>query len=151
MIRNDKNELIPTRIQSRWRVCIAYRKLNVDIQKDHFSLPLVDQLLERLVVYSYYYFLSGYSGCTQNSIAFEDHEKTIFTYSFSNYTSKRMPTELCNAHTTFQRCMIFIFSDLVEQCMKIFIDDFSVFRSSFDKCSTNLEKVLKRYRKKIWL
>jgi len=44
--------------------------------------------------------------------------------------------------------MISIFSDLVEHCMEIFMDDFSVFGSSFDDCLSNLSKVLKRYREK---
>ena len=48
VIRNDKNELVPTRVQSGWRVCIDYRKLNAATRKDHFSLPFLDQMLERL-------------------------------------------------------------------------------------------------------
>jgi len=60
-----------------------------------------------------------------------------------------MPFGLCNAPATIQRCMISIFSDLVEQCMKIFMDDFSVFGSSFDECLSNLRKVSERYREKI--
>ena len=59
-----------------------------------------------------------------------------------------MPFELCNAPATFQCCMIFIFSDLVKHCMEIFIDDFSVFGSSFDDCLSNLRKVLERCREK---
>jgi len=48
VIRNDKNELIPTRVQSRWHVCIDYRKSNVATRKDHFPIPFLDQMLERL-------------------------------------------------------------------------------------------------------
>jgi len=59
-----------------------------------------------------------------------------------------MPFGLYNAPATFERCMISIFSDLIEQCMEIFMDDFSVFGSSFDNCLFNLRKVLERCRKK---
>jgi len=59
-----------------------------------------------------------------------------------------MPFGLCNGLATFQRCMISIFSNLVEQCMEFFLDDFFVFGSSFDNCLTNLEKILKRCREK---
>ena len=61
MIRNDKNELIPTRVQFGWRVCIDYRKLNAAIRKDNFSLPFLDQMLERLDRHSLYYFSDGCS------------------------------------------------------------------------------------------
>ena len=55
-----------------------------------------------------------------------------------------MPFGLCNALSTFQRCMMAIFSDMIEEFMEIFIDDFSVGGSSFDTCLVHLEKVLKR-------
>jgi len=64
VIRNDKNELISTRVQSRWRVCIDYRKLNAATRKDHFPLPFMDQMLERLAGHSHCYFLNGYFGYT---------------------------------------------------------------------------------------
>ena len=55
-----------------------------------------------------------------------------------------MPFGLCNAPATFQRCMMSIFSDFVENIMEVFMDDFSVHGSSFDNCLANLEKVLER-------
>nr|GEZ23350.1 retrovirus-related Pol polyprotein from transposon 17.6 [Tanacetum cinerariifolium] len=48
VIKNDENELIPTRLVTGWRVCIDYRKLNEATRKDHFPLPFMDQMLERL-------------------------------------------------------------------------------------------------------
>ncbi|XP_060972606.1 uncharacterized protein LOC133038461 [Cannabis sativa] len=57
---------------------------------------------------------------------------------------RRMPFGLCNAPATFQRCMMAIFSDLIEKCIEVFMDDFSVFGSSFDQCLSNLELVLTR-------
>ena len=72
MIRNDKNELIHTRVQPGWQVCIDYRKLNAATRKDHFPLPFLDQMLKRLAGHSFYYFLDGYSGYTQIFIASED-------------------------------------------------------------------------------
>ena len=72
MVKNDNNEFIPTRIATGWRVCMDYRKLNKATRKDHFPLPLIDQMLDRLAGYSYYYFLDGYSGYNQIAIAPED-------------------------------------------------------------------------------
>jgi len=130
-------------------VCIDYRKLNAATRKDHFSIFFLDQMLERLAEHSFYWFLDRYSGYTQIFIAPEDQEKTTFTCPFGTYAFRRMSFGLCNAPVTFQRCMISIFSDLVKQCMKNFMDDFSVFGSSFDDCLSNLRKVLGRCREKI--
>ena len=56
VVKNEKDELIPTRITFSWRICIDYRKLNEAIRKDHFSLPFLDQILERVVEHPYYCF-----------------------------------------------------------------------------------------------
>ncbi|GJV28942.1 reverse transcriptase domain-containing protein [Tanacetum coccineum] len=55
-----------------------------------------------------------------------------------------MPFELCNAPATFQRCMLAIFHDIIEEYVELFMDDFSVFGNSFDKCLNNLDKMLQR-------
>nr|GEX29055.1 reverse transcriptase domain-containing protein [Tanacetum cinerariifolium] len=65
VITNDKNELVPTRLVTGWRVCIDYRKLNEATRKDHFPLPFMDQMLERLAGNEYYCFLDGFSGYFQ--------------------------------------------------------------------------------------
>ena len=69
VIRNEKNELIPTRTMTRWRVCIDYRKLNTTTRNDHYSISFIDQMLDRLAGHSHYYFLNGYSGYNQIAIA----------------------------------------------------------------------------------
>ena len=62
IVKNHNNELVPTCIQNGWQVYIDYRKLNVVTHNDHFPLPFIDQMLERLASQSYYCFLDGYSG-----------------------------------------------------------------------------------------
>ncbi|GJS52322.1 reverse transcriptase domain-containing protein [Tanacetum coccineum] len=129
---------------TEWRVCIDYQKLNDATRKDHFPLPFIDQMLERLAGHEYYYFQDGFSGYFQILIALEDQEKTTFTCSYVTFAYKRMPFGLCNAPTTFQRCMMAIFHELIKDSMEVFMDDFFVFGSSFDHCLENLEKMLKR-------
>ncbi|XP_075479346.1 uncharacterized protein LOC142520228 [Primulina tabacum] len=141
---NKNNELIPTRTVNGWRVFIDYRKLNDVTRKDHFPLPFVDQMLERLAGHSFYCFLDGYSRYMQIPVDPEDQHKTNFTCPYGTFTYKRMPFGLCNAPATFQRCMMSIFHDMVEKYIEVFMDDFSVFGSSFDSCLVNLSKVLKR-------
>ncbi|CAN6566338.1 unnamed protein product [Malus baccata var. baccata] len=144
MVKNAEDELVPTRIQTGWRVCIDYRKLNNTTRKDHFPLPFIDQMLERLAGHSFYCFLDGYSGYNQIVIAPDDQEKTTFTCPFGTFAYWRMPFGLCNAPATFQRCMVSIFSDFIEKIIEVFMDDFSVFGDSFDGCLENLTLILKR-------
>jgi hypothetical protein len=148
VVKNKNNELVPTRIQSEWRVCIDYHKLNAATRKDHFPLPFIDQMVERLAGHEYYCFLNGYSGYNQVPVDPEDQEKTTFTCPFGTFTYRRIPFGLCNALATFQRCMINIFSDIVEQFMEIFMDDFSVFGSSFQECLHHLTLVLMMCKEK---
>ncbi|GJV02128.1 reverse transcriptase domain-containing protein [Tanacetum coccineum] len=75
VVTNDENELVPTRLVTGWRVCIDYRKLNEATRKDHFPLPFMDQMLERLAGNEYYCFLDGFSGYFQIPIDPKDHGK----------------------------------------------------------------------------
>ncbi|GJT54344.1 putative nucleotidyltransferase, ribonuclease H, partial [Tanacetum coccineum] len=111
VVKNEKDELIPQRTVTGWRVCIDYH---------------------------------GFSRYFQIPITPKDQEKTTFTCPYGTFTYKRMPFGLCNAPATFQRCMTSIFHELIEDRMEVFMDNFSVFGSSFDHCLKNLEKMLKR-------
>ena len=91
VVKNQNGELVPIRIQNGWRVCIDYRMLNAVTRKDHFLLPFIDQMLERLASHAFYSFLDGYSGYLQVPIASEDQEKTTFTCPFSTFAYRRMP------------------------------------------------------------
>ena len=148
MVANEHNELIPTWVTTCWRVCIDYRKLNVGAKKDHFPLSFVDQMLERVAGHEFYCFLDGYSRYNQIEIALEDQEKTTFTYPFGTFAFRKMPFGLCNALGTFQRCMMGIFSDMIEHILEIFMDDFSIFGNSYEGCLENLKRVLKRCQEK---
>nr|GEX85883.1 reverse transcriptase domain-containing protein [Tanacetum cinerariifolium] len=127
-----------------WRVCIDYHKLNEATRKDHFPLPFLDQMLERLVGNQYYCFLDDFSGYFQILIHPKDQEKTTFTCPYRTFAYRHMPFGLCNAPGTFQRCMMAIFHDMIKKTMEVFMDDFSVFENSFQSCLSYLERMLKR-------
>ncbi|GJU75661.1 reverse transcriptase domain-containing protein [Tanacetum coccineum] len=144
VVENDENELIPTRLVTGWRVCIDYRKLNEATRKDYFPLPFMDQMLERLAGNEYYCFLDGFLGYFQIPIDPYDQEKITFTYPYAMFAYCCMPFGLCNAPSTFQRCMMAIFHDMIEKTMEIFMNDFSFFGNLFKNCLSHVDKMFQR-------
>ncbi|KAK1697900.1 hypothetical protein QYE76_014597 [Lolium multiflorum] len=120
VVPNDNDELIPQRVVVGYRMCIDYRKVNKVTKKDHYPLPFIDQMLERLSKNTHFCFLDGYYGFSQIAVKTKDQEKTTFTCPYGTYAYRRMPFGLCNAPATFQRCMSAIFhgfcENIVERC-----------------------------------
>nr|GEV97204.1 reverse transcriptase domain-containing protein [Tanacetum cinerariifolium] len=85
-----------------------------------------------------------FSSYFQIPIDLKDQEKTTFTCPYGTFAYRRMPFGLCNAPSTFQRCMMEIFHDMIEKTMEVFMDDFSVFGNSFQSCLSHLERMLNR-------
>jgi hypothetical protein len=96
-------------------MCIDFRKVNKVTKKDHYPLPFIDQMLERLSKKSHFCFFDGYSGFSQIAVKKQDQEKTTFTCPYGTYAYRLMPFGLCNAPPTFQRCMSAIFMDFVKK------------------------------------
>jgi hypothetical protein len=144
MVKNKRNELIPQRTVTKWRMCIDYRKLNKATKKDHFPLRFIDEMLERLENHTYFCFLEGYLGFMEIPIHSDDQHKTTFTCPYGTFAYRRMPFGLCNTPTSFQRCMMAVFSEFIEEIVKVFMDDFSVYWKTFVDCLANLDKVLTR-------
>ena len=91
VVQNEKGEEVATCLTLGWRVCIDYRKLNAMTRNDHFPLPFIDQVLERVSGHPFYCFLEGYSGYFQIEIDVEDQENTTFTCPFGTYAYRIMP------------------------------------------------------------
>nr|GEV96218.1 DNA-directed DNA polymerase [Tanacetum cinerariifolium] len=143
-VENENNKLIPTQLVIEWRVCIDYRKLNDATRKDHFPLPFMDQMLERLAGNEFYCFLDGFSGYFHIPINPPNKEKTTFTCPYGTFAYRIMPFGLCNAPRTFQRCMMAIFHDMIEKTKEVFMDDVSIFEDSFSSCLSHLDTMLQR-------
>jgi hypothetical protein len=141
---SEKNELTPQRMVTSWCMCIDYRKLNKATRKDHFPLPFINERLEWLANHSFFCYLDGYSSYHQISIHPDDQNKTTFTCPYGTFAYRRMSFGLCNNPASFQRCMMAIFSDLIEKVMELFMDDFSIYDKTFEDCLANLDKVLRR-------
>ncbi|GJW49791.1 reverse transcriptase domain-containing protein [Tanacetum coccineum] len=108
-----------------WKLSDIKGNLTMLSHKDHFPLPFMDQMLERLAGNEYYCFLDRFSGYFQIPIDPQDQEKTTFTCPYGTFAYRRMPFGLCNAPNTFQRCMMAIFHDMIEEITEVFMDDFS--------------------------
>jgi hypothetical protein len=128
-------------------MCIDYRKLNKATKKDHFLLPFIDEMLEKLAKHSFY-LLDGYSSYHQILIHPDDQSKSTFTCPYGTYAYRRMSFGLCNAPASFQRCMMSIFSDMIEEIMEVFVDDFSVYGKTFYHCLENLDRVFQQFQEK---
>ncbi|GJU88234.1 retrovirus-related pol polyprotein from transposon 17.6 [Tanacetum coccineum] len=144
IVETKSGEKLTTRLVTGWRVCIDYRKLNNATSKDHFPLPFIDQIVEKLSGQKFYCFLDGYSRYNQIPIHPDDQAKITFTCPYGTFAFRRLPFGLCNAPATFQLCMISIFSDMVGESVEMFMDDFSIFVQSFKRFLGQLESVLKR-------
>jgi hypothetical protein len=96
-------------------MCIDFRKVNKVTKKDHYPLPFIDQMLERLSKKTHFWFLDGYYGFSQIAVKKQDQEKTTFICPYGTYAYRHMPFGLCNAPATFQRCMSAIFMGSVKK------------------------------------
>ncbi|KAK1628043.1 hypothetical protein QYE76_002358 [Lolium multiflorum] len=114
VVPNDNDELIPQRVVVGYRMCIDFRKVNKVTKKDHYTLPFIDQMLERLSKNTHFCFLDGYSGFHKLLLKLKIR-KTTFTCPYGTYAYRQ-----------------------------VFMDDFSIYGNSFDSCLRNLDKVLQR-------
>ena len=112
-------------------------------REEKFSYAHHGSNLDRLAGKGSYCFLDSFSGYNQISIAPEDQEKTTFTCPYGTFAFKRMSFGLCNAPSTYQRCIMLIFSNMVEDIIEVFMDDFLVVAYLFEQCSCHLSEVLK--------
>jgi hypothetical protein len=142
VVKNEKNELILRRTVIGWRMCNDYQNLNKATKNDHFPLPFIDEMLERLANHTYFCFLDEYSGFMQIPIRPDDQHKTTFTCPYGTLAYRMMPFGLCNTPTSFQHCMMAVFSEFIEEIVEVFMDDFSIYGKTFMYCLANLDKVL---------
>jgi hypothetical protein len=98
VIFNEKNELIPQRMVTGWLMCIDYRKLNKATRKDHFPLPFINEMLERLANYSFFCYLNGYSGY-HHILIHPDNQSNVIPHSEKEGTKSLYVCPGCSNHT----------------------------------------------------
>jgi len=127
----------------KWRISVDYRELNKETQKDHFPLPFIDQVLDTLAGNKFFSFLDGFGGYNQIQIAPEDQDKTTFTCPWGTFSYRVLHFGLCNVPATFQRDILSIFADLINEGLEVYMGDFTSYEDSFDPALDTLEKVIK--------
>ena len=100
--------------------------------------------LRHFVWERYFSFFDGFSGYNQIQISPEDQDKTTFTYPWGTYSYRVLPFGLCKVPATFQRAVLAIFSNLTNDCVEVYMDDFAVYGDDFQQALDNSEKVLVR-------
>ncbi|GJW13503.1 putative nucleotidyltransferase, ribonuclease H [Tanacetum coccineum] len=101
VVETESREKLTTRLVIGWKVCIDYHKLNNATSKDHFPLPFIDQIVEKLSSQKLYCFLDRYSRYNQIPIHLDNQAKTTFTCPYGTFAFRRMTFGLCNAPATF--------------------------------------------------
>nr|GFA86753.1 reverse transcriptase domain-containing protein [Tanacetum cinerariifolium] len=143
VVENEDNGLILTRLVTRWRVCIDYRKLNEATRKDHFPLPFMDQMLERLARNQFYCFLDGFLVISKFPSIPRIRRKP-----HSPVPMERLLIAACLlGYATLQAHFKGVdgnFHDMIKKTMEVFMDDFSVFGNSFQSCLSYLDQMFKR-------
>ncbi|RVW81709.1 Pro-Pol polyprotein [Vitis vinifera] len=122
VVQNEKGEEIATRLTSGWRESLAI-----------------------LSIVSW----TGTQGIFKLKLMWKIRRRPL-SHVHLEHAYRRMPFGLCNAPATFQRCMLSIFSDMVERIMEVFMDDITIYGGTFEECLVNLEAVLKDALKKTW-
>jgi len=123
-------------------ICVDYRELNKATHKDHFPLPFIDQVLDTLARKKFFYFWDGFNSYNQIQITTKDQDKTTFNFPWRTLPYRVLPFGLFNAPVMFQRAILSLFVDLVNERLEFYMDDFIPYGNDFDQVLQTLEKVL---------
>ncbi|KAI5094884.1 hypothetical protein C0J45_14959, partial [Silurus meridionalis] len=128
------------------RLCIDFRKLNSQTIKDAYALPNLEEAFSVLTGSKWFSVLDLKSGYYQIEMEESDKQKNTFVCPLGFWEFNRMPQEITNAPSTFQRLMERCMGDLNRKEVLVFIDDLIVFSKTLEEHETRLMQVLKRLR-----
>jgi hypothetical protein len=140
------NMVVARKKNGKIRICIDFRNLNRACTKDHYPLPKMETLLQRVTGSGMISMLDGFSGYNQIRLGAEDRHKTTFTTPWGTFEYLRMPFGLSNAGATFQRAMDYAFRGLIGKLIEIYQDDLTVFSKDGKTHINHLRQVLDRCR-----
>lgn len=128
------------------RLCIDYRRLNLQTIKDAYSLPKLEDTFRALNGSQWFSVLDLKSGFYQIEVEDADKPKTAFVCPLGFWEFNRMPQGVTNAPSTFQRLMERCMGDMHLKDVLVFIDDLIVFSKTLEEHEERLMKVLSRLK-----
>ncbi|KAJ8037598.1 hypothetical protein HOLleu_18448 [Holothuria leucospilota] len=126
------------------RPCVDYRKLNDVTRKDAYPLPRIDDCLDGMAGAKLFSTIDLQSGYWQIEVKESDRPKTAIITRSGLYEYQTLPFGLCNAPSSFQRCMELVLRGLQWKVLLVYLDDIIVFSNNFDRHIENLDEVLGR-------
>ncbi|KAF8826377.1 hypothetical protein HHX47_DHR5000216 [Lentinula edodes] len=129
------------------RLCVDFRSLNRITKKDRYPLPLISDLLDALKRAKIYTKLDLAHAYHLVRIAEGDEWKTTFRTCYGSYEWKVMLFGLTNAPAAFQRFVNDIFSDMLDVCVIVYLDDILIYSDTPEKHRKHVKEVLRRLRK----
>ena len=142
------SNLVPTRKKTgEIRLYVDLRNLNQVSLKDHYPLPKMDHILQRVVGSSRISLLDGFSGFNQILVHPDDQDKTAFTIPWGTFKYVKMPFGLKNAGATFQRATDIAFSKEIHDFLVVYLDDLTPFSKSDQEHLKHLRQIFMTCRK----
>jgi len=129
------------------RLCVDFRGLNKITKKDRYPLPLISNLLDSPHKARIYTKIDLRHVYHLVRIAEGDEWKTAFRTRYGAFEWLVMPFGLTNAPAAFQRFMNDVFSDLLDVCVVVYLDDILIYSDDITQHQSHVKEVLKRLRK----
>ena len=133
--------------KGKWRVCVDFTDLNKACQKDPFSMPRIDQLVDATVSHHWMSFLDTFQGYHKIPLALDDQKKTVFVTPTGNYHYNVIPFGLKNAGSTYQMMMTRMFEPQLGKSTEVYIGDMVVKIKVVSKYMGNLENIFEILRR----
>jgi hypothetical protein len=128
------------------RLCVDYRGLNRVTKKNRYPLPLIPEILDRLVGAKVYTKLDLRDAYHRIRIAEEDRWKTAFRTRYGHFEYLVMPFGLTNAPASFQAYINEALRGLLDEICVAFMDDILIFSPDKDAHETHVNLVLERLK-----
>nr|GEY34145.1 putative reverse transcriptase domain-containing protein [Tanacetum cinerariifolium] len=123
-------------------MCIDHQELNMLIVKNHYPLPMIDDLFDQLQGVRYLFKIDLWSGYHQLREHEDDIPKTAFRTRYGHFESMVMPFGLTNAPAVFMDLMNQVCKPYLDKFIIVFIDDIFIYSKTKEDHKVHLKLVL---------
>jgi len=139
------NMVMVKKSNGKWRMYVDYTDLNKACPKDSYPLLSIDRLVDGAIGHIILSFLYAYLGYNQIQMHPNDKEKTTFMTDSNNFYYEIIPFGLKNVGATYQRLMDYIFIDMIDRSVEVYVDDTIVKSNSCEQCIKDLQEVFQAF------